>query len=127
MTYHKYKISIKDFILILKDEWKYRNRVNTTARYIIWGGENISCYGKYQRGICIFSVKDLSRLVNRHEIFANKFYLNYNPIAYQCMEEWIMKKIKLKSSTVNSSMYCHHPVLSIYNKDIYCGTTILKK
>ena len=94
-------------------------RVNTTSRFIIWG-DSFKCNGKYQRGVCIFSFGDLSLLITRHEFFANKFLLDYNPIAYQCMEEWINNKNRYSSLNLNA--YCHQPVLSIYNEHFYCDS-----
>jgi hypothetical protein len=70
-------------------------------------------------GVCIFSLRDLSLLITRHEFFANKFILDYDPIAYQCMEEWIFKQSK-SQLTIKTLDYCNNPILKIYNKDYYC-------
>ena len=40
------------------------------------------------RSICIFGVGDLYRLVNRRELFANKFFSDYQPLTFKCLEEW---------------------------------------
>ena len=37
--------------------------------------------------VCIWSVGDLPLLRTRPELFTNKFYLDYEPLAYDCMEE----------------------------------------
>lgn len=37
--------------------------------------------------ICIFGVGDLKLLANRKELFANKFYIDYHPLVYDCLEE----------------------------------------
>ena len=40
------------------------------------------------RGICIFGVGDLPLLTSRRELFANKFFADFEPLAYDCLEEW---------------------------------------
>ena len=37
--------------------------------------------------VCIFGVKDLPMLSRRLELFANKFYTNYQTETYECIEE----------------------------------------
>ncbi len=37
--------------------------------------------------VCVFSIGDLGLLSTRPELFANKFYLDYEPLALDCMEE----------------------------------------
>ncbi|KAK3590245.1 hypothetical protein CHS0354_041319 [Potamilus streckersoni] len=59
------------------------------AVYAEWGKE---CYGKYVRSVCIFGLRDLKRLLKRKELFANKFYLAYQPYTYDCIEEWLYNK-----------------------------------
>ncbi|KAK3087308.1 hypothetical protein FSP39_004506 [Pinctada imbricata] len=50
------------------------------------------CKGKFRDGKCVFGLGDLNELVQRKELFANKFLLTYQPLAYECMEEWIYNK-----------------------------------
>lgn len=59
------------------------------AVYVSWGGP---CHGKFVRGICIFGVGDLNQLVSRKELFANKFYPDYQYLAMDCIEEYIYNK-----------------------------------
>ena len=69
------------------------------SRYKNWGhnwldGEyrtnfNWPCYGKRVRTICIFGVGDLPSLTSRRELFANKFHLDFEPLALDCLEEWL--------------------------------------
>ncbi len=37
--------------------------------------------------VCVLAVGDLQLLSQRPEMFLNKFYLDYNPLALDCMEE----------------------------------------
>ena len=39
------------------------------------------------RGICVFGIKDLRWLHQRPELFANKFHLTFQHVAYDCLEE----------------------------------------
>lgn len=45
------------------------------------------CQGKYVRDICIFGIGDLPTLSNTIHLFANKFHIDYQPFALDCMEE----------------------------------------
>ncbi len=59
------------------------------TRFKNWGDGpfNWPCYGQRVRMVCVFGVGDLPLLAQRPELFANKFYLEYEPLALQCMEE----------------------------------------
>ena len=60
------------------------------ASYSSWHGSKDKCYsGRYVRLICIFGIKDLPQLVSRHELFANKFYSDYQHLTLKCLEEWL--------------------------------------
>ncbi|XP_060063005.1 beta-1,3-galactosyl-O-glycosyl-glycoprotein beta-1,6-N-acetylglucosaminyltransferase 4-like [Ylistrum balloti] len=59
------------------------------ATYANWGGP---CHGKYVRGMCIYGLGDLTELVSRKELFANKFHYDYQPLALSCLEEWHVNK-----------------------------------
>ncbi|XP_064644630.1 beta-1,3-galactosyl-O-glycosyl-glycoprotein beta-1,6-N-acetylglucosaminyltransferase-like [Lineus longissimus] len=54
------------------------------------------CAGKRVRAICIFGVGDLNLLTSRPELFANKFDYNFEPLGYDCLEEWHFRKIILE-------------------------------
>ncbi|CAD5121298.1 DgyrCDS9827 [Dimorphilus gyrociliatus] len=66
------------------------------GRFKNWGGYpfDYPCAGKRVRGICILSIGDLSLLANRKELFANKFHLDYQPFALQCMRELIYNRTR---------------------------------
>ena len=80
-----------------------------TARFVNWGG--VPCFGYYLRGICVFSVRDLPTLFHRNELFANKFQVNFDPVAYQCMEELILNRSKSNSDLENTEFYHQMPFL----------------
>lgn len=61
------------------------------STYAAWGGVH-PCHGKFVRGVCVFGVGDLTELVSKKELFANKFYYYNQPYALQCLEEWHYNK-----------------------------------
>lgn len=65
----------------------YNKRKPFIARFKIWETGSEPCMGKYVRHICVFGIKDLPFLSSRSEMFANKFILDYEPHALDCMEE----------------------------------------
>jgi len=74
-----------------------------------WGKQN--CYGRRIHGICVFGIVDLPTLSNQHELFANKFRLNTDPIAYQCLEELILNRSKLDLPLYDATFYRQMPFL----------------
>ena len=68
------------------------------SRFKIWTNTGNStlqqCYGKYVRDICIFGISDLPKLKNRTELFANKFNVDFEPLAYDCMEQNYFRKVQ---------------------------------
>jgi hypothetical protein len=77
------------------------------------------CEGIKIHSLCIFSYKSLPRLIPRLEYFLNKFRLEYDPIAYQCMEEWINNKTELKE-TIKIRDYCQLPFIRNYTQYVDC-------
>ncbi|XP_067677832.1 beta-1,3-galactosyl-O-glycosyl-glycoprotein beta-1,6-N-acetylglucosaminyltransferase-like [Haliotis asinina] len=81
------------------------------ARYKVWQGGKLfggECQGKYVRHICIFGVGDLSKFPERRELFANKFHLDFQPAALQCMDEWYYSRTlreRRGESTFDDSYY----------------------
>lgn len=66
------------------------------------------CHGKYVRDVCVFGLGDLQRLVSVKELFANKFYHDYQPFALKCMEEWLFNK---SSTTLPSELYYYRRLM----------------
>jgi len=65
----------------------YKNRF--IARFKNWGDGpfNWQCRGKRVRRVCIFGIGDLPQLSSRPELFANKFHLDFEPTALDCLEQ----------------------------------------
>ncbi|XP_069131827.1 beta-1,3-galactosyl-O-glycosyl-glycoprotein beta-1,6-N-acetylglucosaminyltransferase-like [Argopecten irradians] len=64
------------------------------TRFKNWKWQPWHCYGKFVRTICIFGVRDLPLLGQRPELFANKFHLDFEPLALDCLEEMIYNKTR---------------------------------
>ncbi|KAK7112470.1 N-acetyllactosaminide beta-1,6-N-acetylglucosaminyl-transferase-like [Littorina saxatilis] len=62
------------------------------AVYASWIPRDPCHSGKTTRGICIFGARDLPQLVARKELFANKFYLDFQPQALHCLDQWLVNK-----------------------------------
>ncbi|KAK4473914.1 hypothetical protein MN116_003239 [Schistosoma mekongi] len=61
------------------------------ARYVIWGKKN--CLSHYvHHSVCIIGIVHLPVISSRMEFFINKFHENFQPIAYDCTEYYIMNK-----------------------------------
>ena len=45
------------------------------------------CAGRIAHHLCIFGIRELPLLASRHEMFANKFHWDFEPLGYRCMEE----------------------------------------
>lgn len=70
------------------------------ARYVNWNTNwkdgygrynfRFPCFGMHVRDICIFGVRDLPYLTDRKELFVNKLYSTYQPLTFNCMEEWLL-------------------------------------
>lgn len=75
------------------------------SRFVRWRNDKLDCHGKYVRDVCILGTGDLSSLINRPELFVNKFYLNYQSKAFQCMEQWFMKKVSQNRVEIDADYY----------------------
>lgn len=55
----------------------------------------------------MFSLHDLPSLATKPHFFANKFLLAYDPLSYQCMEDWYLAKARQEFSMyINLKPYC---------------------
>lgn len=56
--------------------------------------------------MCVFSIEDLPEMITRPHFVVNKFLLEYDPISYQCMEDWYLEREKIKAP-LNMFFYCN--------------------
>ncbi|CAG2215677.1 unnamed protein product [Mytilus edulis] len=68
------------------------------TRFKNWGPQsslfNWPCHGTVVRDICIFGVGDLPLLSKRPEMFANKFFLNYQPYTLKCLDQLMFNRTR---------------------------------
>lgn len=69
------------------------------ARFKNWGmtskeWSGLECHGKRVRQICIIGPGDLPDLANSKKLFVNKFYQNFHPYGYDCLEELIANRTR---------------------------------
>ncbi|XP_067824233.1 beta-1,3-galactosyl-O-glycosyl-glycoprotein beta-1,6-N-acetylglucosaminyltransferase-like [Heptranchias perlo] len=57
------------------------------------------CTGSHRRSVCIYGAGDLNWILQQHHLFANKFDADVDPIALQCLEQYIRQKTLLGCST----------------------------
>ncbi|XP_014673691.1 PREDICTED: N-acetyllactosaminide beta-1,6-N-acetylglucosaminyl-transferase, isoform B-like [Priapulus caudatus] len=59
------------------------------ARAVMWQGDGMTCRGKYVHSICVLGVGDLPTLRTYFgpKLIANKFQRDYQPTAFDCLEE----------------------------------------
>lgn len=78
------------------------------GRYIGWNSPNHTTRCKarhFVHNICVFSFRDLPMLKQRHKLIANKFDIEYDPLVYMCMEEWIQNKTLRREGITNPKLY----------------------
>ncbi|XP_060899295.1 beta-1,3-galactosyl-O-glycosyl-glycoprotein beta-1,6-N-acetylglucosaminyltransferase 7 isoform X1 [Labrus mixtus] len=63
------------------------------------GRTHNGCKGRYVRDICVFGVDDLSWIINKKSMFANKFESKTFPEALDCLEKW-HRNMVLNQATV---------------------------
>ncbi|CAH8452720.1 unnamed protein product [Heterobilharzia americana] len=67
-------------------------RTAFVARYVTWAHRG--CISKRsRRGVCIIGAANLLQIPQRMEFFANKYHEDFEPIAYDCTEYYIMSKV----------------------------------
>ncbi|CAI2724136.1 unnamed protein product [Schistosoma spindalis] len=73
--------------------------------------------GKVRNGICLIGISILPSIPKRMELFANKFSENFEPIAYDCTENYIMEKVLAEMRTNQLSPNFN---VSFYSQ-LYCS------
>ena len=84
---------------------EYKNYKKTRSVMYIWDTSNVKCLGRLQRGVCLPSVEGLATVLRSKAFFFNKMGLHYDPIAYQCAEEWYLNKTLINNAIVVDD-YC---------------------
>ena len=80
----------------------------------MWAIEkDLPCHGKFAKDVCIWGLKDLSTLLGSRYLYANKFHVDYDYLAYDCIEQYIQ----------NATRVSH---LLPFNVDFYANLEIVK-
>ncbi|KAM5194165.1 beta-1,3-galactosyl-O-glycosyl-glycoprotein beta-1,6-N-acetylglucosaminyltransferase [Mantella aurantiaca] len=75
--------------------------MNSVARFVKWeywegdvakGAPYPPCSGVHIRSVCVFGAGDLQFMLKQHHLFANKFDVDVDPNAIQCLEEHLRHK-----------------------------------
>ncbi|XP_060922544.1 beta-1,3-galactosyl-O-glycosyl-glycoprotein beta-1,6-N-acetylglucosaminyltransferase-like [Limanda limanda] len=76
--------------------------VNAIARLVKWQGQEGSqdspgavhpeCHGSHVREICVYGAGDLEWMLKQHQLFANKFDIDTDPVAVYCLEKYLRKR-----------------------------------
>lgn len=77
------------------------------TRFKNWGDGPFDwpCHGKRVSMVCIFGVGDLALLVSRPELFANKFYIDYEPVTFDCMEQLHYQRLRDEVRAKNAAEF----------------------
>ena len=59
--------------------------------YIGNSGYLRACHGKYVRDVCVLGLGDISKAVRSISMFANKFFYSFEPLGYDCLDEWVQE------------------------------------
>ena len=62
-------------------------------------------YMHLRNEIGMLSLQDLSFIIQLNEFAFDKFFLDDEPFAYQCLEKWFYNKVKNKPA-INFYIYC---------------------
>lgn len=75
--------------------------MNAVARFVKWqyfegdvskGAPYPPCSGVHVRSVCVFGAGDLSWMLRKHHLFANKFDIDVDPFAIQCLDMHLRHK-----------------------------------
>ncbi|KAH9513162.1 Beta-1,3-galactosyl-O-glycosyl-glycoprotein beta-1,6-N-acetylglucosaminyltransferase 4 [Bulinus truncatus] len=77
--------------------------------YSLWiSNINNSCATMYIHKICILTPEDFPLLLNKTQLFANKFYITHHPAALHCLDEMIFN-LTITGQTRNLTIYKNLP------------------
>ncbi|KAK0401889.1 hypothetical protein QR680_016032 [Steinernema hermaphroditum] len=65
--------------------------------------------GIFAQESCVYGVRDLTTLINRPELVAHKFYMEYQPAAYFCLYEKVRKRALDRNFKFDVSAYGELP------------------
>ncbi|KAK0401891.1 hypothetical protein QR680_016032 [Steinernema hermaphroditum] len=92
----------------------YQPETYYISRYQVWNNYNFrklraQCHGIFAQESCVYGVRDLTTLINRPELVAHKFYMEYQPAAYFCLYEKVRKRALDRNFKFDVSAYGELP------------------
>ncbi|VDD77793.1 unnamed protein product [Mesocestoides corti] len=80
---------------------------NFLGKFVIWDGYNITCPTKVDRGVCVLGMDHVTVLQSVPHISANKFHADFQPEAYDAMEQWYFRRVtaEISSGTYDSNSF----------------------
>lgn len=97
-------IQLKYYVSGLPDEKGF------LVRYKLWRQFKDICHGQWIHGICVFGVRDLYNITRSPRLFANKFRMEVDSVAYTCMEMWVHRRSMAgPNKNFNISFYANQP------------------
>jgi hypothetical protein len=78
--------------------------IDCLTRFAGWDGD-YDCKGIDRNGLCVFSIGDLPILISSPKFVINKFLLSFDPLSYQCIEEWYEHQVETKP-IIDMNYYC---------------------
>ncbi|KAM9641807.1 beta-1,3-galactosyl-O-glycosyl-glycoprotein beta-1,6-N-acetylglucosaminyltransferase isoform 2-T3 [Trichechus inunguis] len=82
---HKYDMSDMQAVARFVKWYYYEGDVSKGAPYP-------PCSGVHVRSVCVFGAGDLNWMLHKHHLFANKFDMDVDPFAIQCLDEHLRHK-----------------------------------
>ncbi|XP_070558291.1 beta-1,3-galactosyl-O-glycosyl-glycoprotein beta-1,6-N-acetylglucosaminyltransferase-like [Ptychodera flava] len=77
---------------------------HSLSRLVVWTTTELHCRGKFVRNVCVFTWRDLPWLVQQPQLFVNKFHMDYDALAAECILE-LMHHRTYEPATLNFTYY----------------------
>lgn len=85
-------------------KWSY-------TRLKLWWTKESNCSGQWIRFICNIGAGELSLIRNQPHFFLNKILMEYDPIAFKCLEKWYYWRV-MQPFSLNLTFYQQLPFVS---------------
>ena len=93
------------------------------SRAVVWKGvDPHKCKGKYVRSVCIFTQEDLPWLLQQPNLFANKFYQDFDSRPAACLEATLNGRVKSRDVVLDMSYYLNLPHVRKESRKSTAGT-----
>ncbi|XP_076586659.1 beta-1,3-galactosyl-O-glycosyl-glycoprotein beta-1,6-N-acetylglucosaminyltransferase-like [Chaetodon auriga] len=98
---HKYDMTDMNAIArLVKWQWHEGSQGSLEAVYP-------ECQGNHVRSVCVYGAGDLQWMLEQHHLFANKFDIDTDPIAVQCLERYLREKALAELHETYGRIFCY--------------------